>query len=196
MTFWRWKAPVYSLVRRLPFFRHILAAEQNHLVKLLQQLPPVSGVQLDLGSGSGDNWDILPRARQRIAVDAEWSMLVRHPEPSRLVARAEALPFLPESFALVSAIGLLEYIKDFEIFFREIRRVLQPAGYFLFTSSPPNWANRWRLVWGEKLYFHTAQQLQNFLASNGWRLIGHTRSWLQEQWLVAPVEAYRETSPA
>jgi ubiquinone/menaquinone biosynthesis C-methylase UbiE len=188
MSCWRWKAPVYSLARRLPFFRHLLAAEQNNLVKLLQQFSPLAGVHLDLGSGTGDNLSILPGAANRIAVDAEISMLRRNPASRRVVARAEALPFAAASFAFVSAIGLLEYINDLEIFFREARRVLQPEGCFLFTSSPPNWANRWRVVWGEKLYFYPEQQLLDFLQENGWHILGQARSWLQEQWLVAPAE--------
>jgi ubiquinone/menaquinone biosynthesis C-methylase UbiE len=118
-------------------------------------------------------------------------MLRRHPASQRVVARAEALPFAAASFAFVSAIGLLEYINDFEIFFREARRVLQPEGSFLFTSSPPNWANRWRVVWGEKLYFYPEQQLRDFLQKNGWKILGQRRSWLQDQWLVAPAEAIR-----
>jgi len=184
MTFWRWKAPVYSFARRLPLFRHILAAERNNLVKLLQKFPPGPGIHLDLGSGSGDNFDILPSNSERIAVDAEWSMLARNPLSSQVVARAEALPFSSQRFAFVSAIGLLEYITDGQIFFREVGRVLQPEGYFLFTSSPPNWANLWRFIWGEKLYFKTAQQIHNILMTNGWRIFGYERSWLQEQWLV------------
>ncbi|MDZ7362678.1 MAG: class I SAM-dependent methyltransferase [candidate division KSB1 bacterium] len=192
MSCWRWKAPVYSLARRLPFFRRLLAAEQNNLVKLLQQFPPPTGVHLDLGSGTGDNLAILPGAAKRIAVDAEISMLRRNPASRRVVARAEALPFAAASFDFVSAIGLLEYIDDVEIFFREAKRVLQPNGSFLFTSSPPTWANHVRLVWGEKLYFCSEQKLKDFLQTSGWQILGRTRSWLQNQWLVAPAEiAYR-----
>ncbi len=188
MSCWRWKAPVYSLARRLPFFRRILAAEQNNLTKLLQQFPPPAGVHLDLGSGTGDNLSILPGAANRFSVDAEISMLRRSPASRRVVARAEALPFAAASFAFISAIGLLEYINESEIFFREAKRVLQPEGSLLFTSSPPNWANRCRVVWGEKLYFYPEQQLRDFLQKNGWHILGQARSWLQDQWLVAAAE--------
>lgn len=185
MSCWSLKAPVYSWARRhLPLFRHLLAAEQKPLRALLQQFPPRTGVHLDLGSGTGDNLAILPSATPRLAVDSDFSMLKRNANSSRILARAEQLPFVNASFAFVSAIGLLEYINDVEIFFREVRRVLQPEGTFLFTSSPPNWANQWRRVWGEKLYFHSEPQLRIILAANGWRVLGHTRSWLQEQWLV------------
>jgi len=186
MTCWRWKAPVYSLARRLPLFRRILAAEQNNLAELLQQFPPPDGVHLDLGSGTGDGLSVLPHATKRISVDAEISMLRRNPASRRVVARAEALPFPAASFAFVSAIGLLEYINEIGFFFQEAKRVLQPEGCFLFTSSPPNWANRWRVMWGEKLYFYPKQQLRDLLQKNGWQILGQARSWLQEQWLVAP----------
>ena len=185
MTFWRWKAPVYSFARRhLPLFRHLLAAEKNNLAKLVQQLPPLSGVHLDLGSGTGDHLSILPAAPKRVAVDLDLAMLKRNSNSCRLIARAEALPFVNESCSFVSAIGLLEYLDDGENFFNEARRVLRAEGYFLFTSSPPHWANRIRLVWGEKLHFYSEQRLRDILTANGWRVIGHERSWLQEQWLV------------
>lgn len=185
MSCWSLKAPVYSWVRRhLPLFRHLLAAEQKPLRALLQQFPPRTGIHLDLGSGTGDNLAILPPATLRIAVDSDFSMLQRNANSRRMVARAEQLPFADASFVFVAAIGLLEYISDVEIFFREVSRVLQPEGTFLFTSSPPNWANHCRRVWGEKLSFHTASQLRAILAANNWRVLGHARSWLQEQWLV------------
>jgi ubiquinone/menaquinone biosynthesis C-methylase UbiE len=184
MRFWRWKAPVYSLARRLPLFRKILAAEQDNLTKLLQQLSSTPGIHLDAGSGTGDNLSILPFTTQRIVVDVEFAMLARNPASQRMVARVEALPFREKSFSFVSAIGLLEYIEDSGKFFNEVWRVLQPEGYFLFTSSPPNWANRLRVVWGEKLHFYTEEQVGNTLKAHGWKILGHSRSWLQEQWLI------------
>jgi ubiquinone/menaquinone biosynthesis C-methylase UbiE len=195
MTFWRWKAPVYSFARRLPLGRKILTAEQDYLIKLLQQISPASGIHLDVGSGTGDNLSILPFTTQRLAVDAEFSMLAHNPASLRVVAQAQALPFREKSFSFVSAIGLLEYVEDFEKFFIEVRRVLQLEGYFLFTSSPPNWANHLRLAWGEKLHFYTEERLGNILKANDWKILGHSRSWLQEQWLATPVGACRAVSP-
>jgi ubiquinone/menaquinone biosynthesis C-methylase UbiE len=184
MSFWRWKAPVYSLVRRLPLFRHILAAEQHNLIKLLQQFPPASGAHLDLGSGTGDSLRILPFTKKRFVVDADFSMLRHNPAPHRLAARAETLPFPSKFFVFVSAVGLLEYVNEVEIFFSEVRRVLQPKGYFLFTSSPPSLANHLRVVWGEKLHFYSERQLRKILKANGWQILEQKQSWLQEQWLV------------
>jgi ubiquinone/menaquinone biosynthesis C-methylase UbiE len=184
MTFWRWKAPVYSFARRLPLFRQILTAEQDNLTQLLQPLSSTPGFHLDAGSGTGDNLSILPFTTQRIVIDVEFSMLARNSASHRMVARVEALPFREKSFSFVSAIGLLEYIEDPKKFFSEVRRVLLPEGYFLFTSSPPNWANRLRVVWGEKLHFYTEKQVGNTLKAEGWKILGHSRSWLQEQWLI------------
>jgi ubiquinone/menaquinone biosynthesis C-methylase UbiE len=190
VSFWRWKAPVYSLVRHLPIFKNILLAEEKNISGLLQQFPPATGVHLDLGSGTGDNLPILPFAAKRLAVDLEFSMLKRNPNPCRLIAHAGKLPFKAGSFAFVSAIGLLEYLNEIELFFAEVKRVLQPEGYFIFTSSPPNWANRLRLGWGEKLHFHTERQLRGILQANNWQVLGLARSWLQEQWLIC-----REVTP-
>ncbi len=184
MTFWRWKAPAYSLRRHLPLTQQILAAELKNISQLLKQLPPIPGIHLDLGSGTGDSLHILPPEPKRIAVDAEISMLKRNSATWRVAARAEALPFPNESFVFVSAIGLLEYIALIEKFFSEVERVLQPGGVFLFTSSQPNVANRLRWFWGDRLYFRSEGKIKLMLRENGWRLLGFNRSLLQEQWLV------------
>ncbi len=190
MTLWRWKAPLYSFARRLPPAKQLLAAEKKNLLQLLQQFPPSRGCHLDLGSGTGDSLQILPFEEKRIAVDAEWAMLRRNPSSRRVAARTEALPFSDESSIFISAIGLLEYIEEIDLFFSEVRRVLLPGGIFLFTSSQPNMANRLRWLWGEKLYFQSEQQIGKILQTHGWRILGHRCSLLQEQWL-----AERNTSP-
>jgi ubiquinone/menaquinone biosynthesis C-methylase UbiE len=184
MTFWRWKAPAYSLLRRLPVSRQILASEQKNVSLLLQQFPPWPGRHLDLGSGTGDCLNILPPEPKRIAVDAEIAMLQRNPSSWRVAARAEALPFPDELFVFVSAIGLLEYIAPVESFLSEVRRILRPGGLFLFTSSQPNLANRLRWFWGDKLYFLAEEKIKMILQENDWRLLGFNRSLLQEQWLA------------
>jgi malonyl-CoA O-methyltransferase len=184
MTFWRWKAPAYSLLRRLPPSRQILAAEQKNIFQLLKQFPPPPGLHLDLGSGTGDSLHILPPEAKRIATDAEIAMLKRNPASWRVAARAEALPFPDENFVFVSAIGLLEYIPQTEKFFGEMRRVLRPGGLFLFTSSQPNVANRLRWLWGNKLYLRAEEKIKMKLQENGWGLLGGNRSLLQEQWLA------------
>lgn len=184
MTLWRWKAPAYSLLRRLPISRQILAAEQKNVSLLLKQFPPSPGRHLDLGSGTGDSLHILPPEPNRIAVDAEIAMLKRNRSSLRVAARAEALPFPEESFIFISAIGLLEYMAPIEKFFDEARRVLRAGGLFLFTSSQPNAANRLRWFGGDKLYLHGEKKIKVILQKNGWHLLGFNRGLLQEQWLV------------
>ncbi|MGH7451103.1 MAG: methyltransferase domain-containing protein, partial [bacterium] len=142
------------------------------------------GLHLDLGSGTGDSLHILPPKQKRIAVDAEIAMLKRNPASWRVSARAEALPFAEGSFTFVSAIGLLEYIAQTEKFFGEVRRVLRPGGFFLFTSSQSNMANRLRWFWGDKLHLRAEEKIKKILYENGWQLLGCNHSLLQEQWLA------------
>ncbi|MGH7600530.1 MAG: class I SAM-dependent methyltransferase [bacterium] len=156
----------------------------KNISQLLKQFPPSPGLHLDLGSGTGDSLHVLPPESKRIAVDAEITMLKRNPAYWRVSARAEGLPFPDESFAFVSAIGLLEYIALIEKFFGEVGRVLRPGGLFLFTSSQPNIANRLRWLWGDKLYLRGEEKIKMILQENSWRLLRCSRSMLQEQWLA------------
>lgn len=184
MTFWRWKAPVYSLIRRLPPAKQLLDAENRNLLQLLQQYPPPPGFHLDLGSGAGDSLVILPPEPKRLAIDAEIAMLRRNPAPWRVVANAEVLPFPDESFNFISAIGLLEYVARIESCFSEVKRVLRKDGVFLFTSSQTNAANQLRRLSGDRLYLRSGKDLKMILQQNGWLLLGCNRSLLQEQWLA------------
>ncbi|MDZ7343720.1 MAG: class I SAM-dependent methyltransferase [candidate division KSB1 bacterium] len=150
----------------------------------MQLLPSLPGLHLDLASGTGDTLDTLPLAAKRIFLDAQFPMLSRLPQSCRVAARVEALPFSAQTFACISAIGLLEYLEREDQFFFEVARVLQTTGYFIFTSSPPNFGNRLRGLLGEPLYLRPPLQVKALLQLHGWRILGHTRSWLQDQWLV------------
>ena len=185
MSRWAWKAPLYSFVRTLPPFQNILEAEKKTLARLLALCAKPPGLHLDIGAGTGDSLALFHRSRQLICLDASLAMLRRlHASVPKLVANAEALPCAEATFDFVSAIGVLEYVQEAARFFEEAHRVLQPQGYFLFTSAPRVPANYFRTLWGERLYLRSAVKVQAALSAQHWRLIAHERTFLQEQWLV------------
>jgi ubiquinone/menaquinone biosynthesis C-methylase UbiE len=186
MSLWAWKAPVYSLLRAVPLFHLVLRAEQKRLARLLQSTPPPA-LHLDIGSGTGDSLPLFHASARLLCLDASPAMLRRLAQRFKLAARAEHLPFAERTFDLVSAIGVLEYVQDETRFFNEAHRVLQPRGFFLFTSSPRVFANYLRTLSGERLYLRRADQVRAALSPQQWRVIAHERTFLQEQWLVQRV---------
>jgi ubiquinone/menaquinone biosynthesis C-methylase UbiE len=171
-------------VRRLPFFADLLNAEKKQLVELLHQVPQPVRLHLDAGSGTGDSLALFRASRTVICVDASRAMLRQLAHSPKLQARAEFLPFADQTFDFVSAVGVLEYVRDARSFFEEIHRVLQPQRCFLFTSSPPVPANYLRQIWGERLYLRSMEEIARLLSETGWQQRRHARTWLQEQWLV------------
>jgi 2-polyprenyl-3-methyl-5-hydroxy-6-metoxy-1,4-benzoquinol methylase len=56
-----------------------------------------------------------------------------------VTGRGEQLPFAGESFDLVVCVWVLEHLREPEGVLREVRRVLRPAGHFVFLT--PNLRN-------------------------------------------------------
>lgn len=56
--------------------------------------------------------------------------------PIRLAGDAANLPFVDESLRFVCAFQMLSQFMDIESVFREVHRVLQPGGVFLFAEEP------------------------------------------------------------
>lgn len=186
MSLWAWKAPLYSFIRDLPLLSLILRAEKNQLARLLEMTQSPK-LHLDIGSGSGDAVSLFQSSARLLCLDSSRAMLRRLPHAPKLEARAEHLPFAAATFDLISAIGVLEYVKDEARFFDEAYRVLQPQGFFLFTSSPRVPANYLRMLSGERLYLRRTEQVRAALLPKSWRIVAHARTFMQEQWLVQRV---------
>lgn len=184
MSCWAWKAPLYSCVRNLPPFNLFLHAEKKNLARLLRALEQLPALHLDIGSGTGDSLPLFQTHPRVLCSDASFAMLRQLSHATKLLAAAENLPFAAESFDLVSAIGVLEYVKAGARFFEEAHRVLRPQGYFLFTSAPRGYANTLRALWGERLYLRNEEGVREVLSKTHWRVVAHARTFLQEQWLA------------
>ena len=92
---------------------------------------------LDLGGGRGGLIEkIYPRVGVATALDPDFSSLAGHRAPAvpRICGLAEHLPFLANSFHVVTALWLLEHLPDPPTVFREIHRILQPNGLFIFLT--------------------------------------------------------------
>ena len=184
MTFWNYKASIYTPVRKLPPFKNILQAETTSLQTLVKKISKPIYLQLDLGTGTGDSLGVIARPPLRICIDGSLAMLNKLTESHKLQAEAEHIPFQAQTFGLVSAIGLLEYISDTKDMLNEVYRILQPQGYFLFTTSPPNVYNQLRRLLGESLTLQSLQNLYAALPLQSWNLIARSHTLLQDHWLI------------
>jgi ubiquinone/menaquinone biosynthesis C-methylase UbiE len=138
---------------------------------------------LDLGAGSGDSLLALPNMK-RILLDASFFMLTRVTGKTKVVASAESLPFSPDIFSFISAIGLLEYLPQPEKMLAEAIRVSKSNAWFLFTSSPKTLVNTLRRILGAKLFLRGDEEIVALLVSANFQIIRRSRTFMQSQWLV------------
>lgn len=111
---------------------------------------------LDLASGPGTMIKGLRALGYRVAcVDAAPGMIElakkeaeSDPEVTCEVGDAYALRFPPASFDAVTAMGLIEYIRDESRYLTEMQRILKSGGVFIVTY--PNLWSPWRL-WNKLL---------------------------------------------
>ena len=105
-------------------------------LRVLERLKPLAGeCILDIGCGTGRlTSQIAARVQQSVtAVDRSWTMLSeasRHFGSWLLLAQADGtrLPFREMSFDAVFSTATFHWIKDHDMFFGEVYRVLKPGG--------------------------------------------------------------------
>lgn len=104
---------------------------------------------LDVGCGTGDVLDGIPRNRVRVTgIDLVLDMVrgaaTSHPDDVFVTANAEAIPLVPGSQDVVVCLGVLEYVPDPAAVLASIREVLRPGGHLIV--SFPNRGSVSRLV--------------------------------------------------
>jgi ubiquinone/menaquinone biosynthesis C-methylase UbiE len=101
-----------------------IGANAGHSSYMLANEFGASGFALDLSADS--------LRHGRVLMDA-WEL---DRAPVRLAGDAVNLPFADESLRFVCAFQMLTQFMDIESVFREVTRVLQPGGIFLFAEEP------------------------------------------------------------
>jgi len=115
----------------------------------------------------------------------------------RLVrATVEHLPFRPDSFNLITALGLIEHLDDDTRFLSELSRVCRPGGYVLLLTSAYDflWSRHDDIVHHKRRY--TKAQFLRLLTTSGFDVM---RTTYVNTFLFVPILAIRllqRVSPA
>jgi SAM-dependent methyltransferase len=183
---WRLKSHLYQW-RNAPGLGWILSEETANLNRLLARVSLPPGPILDIGSGTGSSLTLFPADRTVICLERSTAMLEQLPKgETRAPVRGEAenLPIKEESFPLVTAIGITEYLPSLSYFFREVHRILRPGGFFLVTSSPPGFWTVLRRGLGLPLQGRTTGAITDALCRGGFSLLARDGSFMQDQFLA------------
>lgn len=185
MGLWDLKAGVYDALRRLPGLKRLYEGELTSLEALL----PSCGFakQLDVGTGTGSSLRLFSRSSQLVLSDFSRQMVRiarrRTGWPAVVLDAGQPLPFKDSTFDLISAIGLVEYVREIEGLLGELRRIATPGGWMLLTSTPPGFATTLRGASGARPIARTAPEMRRLLAAAGWRVMASRRTFMQEQML-------------
>jgi ubiquinone/menaquinone biosynthesis C-methylase UbiE len=132
--------------------RTFINSRHDHIVTMLSALAvPVTATVLDAGCGPGNLVAELARRYGRVcAMDASSRMVAiarsnaaSFHNVSFQVGDVERLPFAADTFDIVCSAGVIEYLPEFEIALREMRRVLRPGGVLILpttnAAAPAHW---------------------------------------------------------
>lgn len=122
-----------------------------------------------------------------IGVDRSLSML-KHARTmlsgTFIQADALRLPFKNECFSVILVIGLVEYIKDKELFLKEIYRISKSGGNIILTISPVNFFSFFRFVYGLRLFLIPSGKFEALLDQYNLKIQNKAKTVMQIQYLI------------
>ncbi|NOZ61441.1 MAG: class I SAM-dependent methyltransferase [Calditrichaeota bacterium] len=189
MTNLRWRLKRWFILLRDSFpVNSILKRENKNFRTLLSATGAGPQRVLDLGVGTGNVLRQFSDSFQCFAIDFTFSMLktTKKNFPAAHLAQADAniLPFKSEIFALVTAVGLLEYIEDTIPLFNEVCRVLKKKGFFIFTFAPKNLWSCLRILLGHQIRMRKLEQINSLANICEFELVEVRHTIMQVQVLI------------
>ncbi|MBN2413586.1 class I SAM-dependent methyltransferase [candidate division KSB1 bacterium] len=186
MNLWNLKAPLYNLFRKPWPLNRILGRETENIKTLLQLIPPQEGTALDIGCGTGRSIKLYKGSINFIGLDGSFNMAKQASQNTNypvVVADALRPPFSANSFSLVTAVGLLEYLDDLETFFANCAAVLKQGGHLLVTGSPSGLFTSLRRVGGTKIHPRKADVIIEAAERYNFKLVGKKSCFSQDVFL-------------
>jgi SAM-dependent methyltransferase len=178
---------LWENLREIPAFRALIRTIEG---RLLLEHGPLPRPLLDVGCGDGHFAQVF-LGEVDVGIDLDLPILRQAARRGVYrglgAASAAAMPFLDGAFRTVLANCALEHMPDLEGVLREVRRVLQPGGTFVFTV--PNDVHNRNLVVGRLL--NGAGLHRAAAAYRDWfrRMQHHFHMYAPEEW-ARRVEAH------
>lgn len=184
---WKIQSSFYHRLRRNPLSARILQNENLRIKAFFNEI--TAWHILDIGCGRGNNLRLLSEYTTSVVVtDYVLNMLknVKHDLPLATPVMADAcwLPFKDGSFDLITCIGVLEYIKDWQLVLQEVHRLLIPGGQAIITLSPPHLFNYGRWLLGHRIFTRNMTDLHNLLGYTSLQIVSQNRTLIQNQFLL------------
>lgn len=185
---WDIKSKFYDQARNSFFLSWLLKKENEVFTKFLQNIPLENKKILDIGTGTGNIPFLLKNTDWVIGVDISNEMLIvaRAKEKNLIVINCNIvkLPLAKDCIYLLSCVGILEYLSEFQTLFSEISRVLQDNCYLYITYSQKNFTNVFRNILGEKIFFVRENEVIQELQVYGFKLVKKDTTFIQTQLLL------------
>jgi ubiquinone/menaquinone biosynthesis C-methylase UbiE len=186
MNRWNLLAPIYDRLRRVWPLNIILERELENVRFLADQVHQEGKTILDLGTGTGSHLRIFNPQAKVIGLERSKKMarISRIYCGAFILAQAEHLPLKSRCIDIVSAVGLLEYIRYEERLLGEFYRVGNSSGHLLITSSPHGIFTYARLLTGTKIYPRRASRVIRSAQAAGHILLVETKTFSQCAFLL------------
>ncbi|NQS97551.1 MAG: class I SAM-dependent methyltransferase [candidate division Zixibacteria bacterium] len=184
--YWDFRAFFYALFYRIPILSIFARGEHISIRKLSAGLNLKSGCVLDLGCGVRVT-DIFGDKFIRIGLDWSLTMLFWARRRSSgwryLVGDVRQLPLKDVSAAVITAVGISEYMVDPEGCLKEIHRVLSKEGILIFTNAPQRFLNLLRRLWYPALKLRSDDFWVELCENMGFTLRKENKLTFQHQFL-------------
>lgn len=187
MSVWDLKSTFYKFFRSHFLFRLILEKENLKLRKLLAHLPPEKKRVLDIGTGMGNALFFISNEHELFGLDSSFKMLrlaQKRVQAQFIQADAKELPFKSKTFALILAIGFIEYLSTLDRFLNAIVRIMGKDSFLILTLSPPNIFSYLRTLLGHRIYPLRFEYIKMQFEKHGFQIVKRTKSLMQEQYLL------------
>lgn len=185
---WKIKRALFEIFREIFPFQIILKKENENLIYLLEQINISGKYVLDLGVGIGNVIQFLTPASRVYAIDFTKTMLhatqENYPSAGLILADVKEIPVKSNSIDIITAVGLVEYLKDMIPMVEESCRLLKNDGFFLMTFSPPNFWSWLRLVFGHVIYTRKLTQITSVARICSFEIQHHKKTLMQYQVLL------------